>query len=67
MVVILPRTPRDGGAVFESRLAEELPKTELADEGIVFRVGYASFPDDADSAASLYSRAEANLRECALA
>lgn len=67
VVVVLPRTPREGGVVFEGRLANEIPKTNLADNGVVFRVGCASFPDDADSAESLYSRAEANLRECALA
>jgi hypothetical protein len=67
VVVILPRTAGEGGAVFGERVAAELAKANLAKERFSVGVGSSIFPDDGDSAESLYSRAEAALRESALA
>jgi signal transduction histidine kinase/CheY-like chemotaxis protein len=64
VVIILPRTPGEGGAVFGERFAAELQKANLAKEFSV-DVGSSTFPDDGGSADSLYSRAEASLRESA--
>jgi signal transduction histidine kinase len=62
VVIVLPRTPGEGGAVFGERFAAELQKANLAKEFSV-EVGSSTFPDDGGSADSLYSRAEASLRE----
>jgi hypothetical protein len=64
VVIVLPGTPGEGGAVFGERFAAELQKANLAKEFSV-DVGSSTFPDDGGSADSLYSRAEASLRESA--
>ena len=66
MAVILPRTPPDGGVVFENRLTGDIRKTELAKNGLEMNVSCTVFPGEADSAEDLYSRAEANARASAV-
>lgn len=63
IVIILPRTPGEGGKVFQERLADGLRKSDIAKEGVSVAVASSAFPDDADSAESLYSHAEAALGE----
>ncbi len=65
VVVILPRTPREGGTVFGERLAEELRNANISKARPFVAIASAAFPMDADSAASLYSKAETTLQESA--
>jgi hypothetical protein len=66
VAVVLPRTPRDGGLAFESRLLEEMRKTSLGDEGAL-RVAFVLYPDDGRSAEELYDLASEQIREHAVA
>jgi hypothetical protein len=66
VVVVLPRTSGEDGVAFRDRLDEELQAKVLV-EGSTLATAFLSFPDDGDSAESLYSIAEAAVRQSALA
>ncbi|HEY7700050.1 MAG TPA: response regulator [Vicinamibacteria bacterium] len=55
VVVILPRTPRDGGVAFANRLADEMAKDAPGGESIAMvKVAAAQYPEDGSSAEELY-------------
>ncbi len=66
IVVILPRTMREGGQAFGNRLREELEKT-WTDEPVALRAGAMQYPEDARSAADLYRLALENIGELVVA
>ena len=54
VVVILPRTRRDGGVAFANRLAGEMAKNAAADSTLLLKVAAAQYPEDGRSAEELY-------------
>lgn len=67
IAVILPRTPRAGGRVFETRLRQEMEKSPLANAGAELVVSFAVSPDDAVSADELFEFANKGIGEAAVA
>jgi signal transduction histidine kinase/DNA-binding response OmpR family regulator len=63
LVVILPRTPRDGGAAFASRLEEEMGRVASSGSAQGLKVGASHFPDDGKTAEALYRVAMEKLGE----
>jgi GGDEF domain-containing protein len=66
IVVILPRTMREGGRAFGDRLREELEKIGT-DGAVALRIGSTQYPEDARSAADLYRLALENIGEVVVA
>lgn len=67
IAIVLPRTTGEGGSVFQERLAQALRESNVVKGKCSVGLGSALFPDDGDTAESLYSRAEAALEVSALA
>jgi signal transduction histidine kinase/CheY-like chemotaxis protein len=66
IAVILPRTDREGGRAFASRLLEAFGKTELAAK-VALKVTVVQYPDDGRSPEDLYRRATEEAGEIAAA
>lgn len=62
VVVILRRTPRDGGVAFANRLAEETAKNG-AGSTLLMNVAAAHYPGDGRSAEELYHAAQEKIGE----
>ncbi len=62
IVVVLPRTTREGGRAFGTRLREELDKS-CAGAPVTLLVGATQYPEDARSAEDLYRMALENIGE----
>jgi hypothetical protein len=63
VVVILPRTLRDGGVAFANRLAEDMAKNAAADATLLLKVAAAQYPEDGRSAEELYRNALEKIGE----
>ena len=63
VVVILPRTLRDGGVAFANRLAEEMAKDAATDSTLLLKVAAAQYPEDGRSAEELYHAALEKIGE----
>jgi GGDEF domain-containing protein len=53
LLVILPRTARDGGAALANRLTQELSGNQ-ADDALAVNLATAQYPEDGTSAEELY-------------
>jgi signal transduction histidine kinase/FixJ family two-component response regulator len=68
VVVILPRTPRDGGAAFANRLADEMAKDASGSDPIaIVKVAAAQYPEDGSSAEELYRTTLERIGEIVIA